>query len=98
MEQTCQTWSDSVNGDLNTTNIHSMTPQRSVQYSHQIQRQQQQNYLPQHGGMSNIIDDSYEQPVTPQRSIMTTAETPVPIINTFGNNDATQWAQVFNNS
>ena len=85
VKQTCRTLSDAFNSDLNSTNIHPRTPQRSVQYSHQIQRQQQQNYLQQHGGMSNIIGNLYEQQVTPHRSIMTTTETPIPIINNFGN-------------
>ena len=79
-----------MNSDLNTTNIHPMTPQRSVQCSHQIQRQQQQNYLQQHGGMSNLIGNLYEQYVTPQQSTMTTTNTPVPNINNSGNDNATQ--------
>ena len=44
-----------LSSDLNATNIYPMTPQRSVQYSHQIQRQRQQNHLQEDGGMSNLL-------------------------------------------
>ena len=89
-KQTCQTFDEAADSDLNTTNTHQMTPQRSVQHSLQIQRQQQQSYLQQNGGMVNVIGSLYESQLIPQSSIMTNT---LPIIGNVTNNNATQILQ-----